>query len=190
MIREDKRLTAEIEPFVEYGETALLTVKITDEINAESLKVVLDDEEISLTSELTYEFNAEKLFAHNFVITAQTNDGEAIEKEVSVYVKDSVCPTMTITYDKPDGYYEGDDIVATIVAEDNVGIKRIEYTYDGVEYPIDENGQVTIPKIHVDTRCRCYSLGHIRQQHYSHKRVYSCIRRRFGKGSCQDRGRR
>ncbi|MCX4257905.1 MAG: hypothetical protein OSJ54_13395 [Oscillospiraceae bacterium] len=148
---EDKRLTAEIEPFVEYGETALLTVKITDEINAESLKVVLDDEEISLTSELTYEFNAEKLFAHNFVITAQTNDGEAIEKEVSVYVKDSVCPTMTITYDKPDGYYEGDDIVATIVAEDNVGIKRIEYTYDGVEYPIDENGQVTIPKIHVDT---------------------------------------
>lgn len=75
---EDKRLTAEIEPFVEYGETALLTVKITDEINAESLKVVLDDEEISLTSELTYEFNAEKLFAHNFVITAQTNDGEAI----------------------------------------------------------------------------------------------------------------
>ena len=148
---EDKRLTAEIEPFVEYGETAFLTVKITDEINVESLKVVLDDEEISLTDELTYEFKAEELFSHSFVITAQTNDGETIEKEASVYVKDSVCPTMTITYDKPDGYYEGEDIVATIVAEDNVGIKRIEYTYDGVEYPIDENGQVTIPKIHVDT---------------------------------------
>lgn len=148
---EDKRLTAEIKPFVEYGETALLTVKITDEINAESLKVVLDDEEISLTDELTYEFKAEELFAHKFVITAQTNSGETIEKEASVYVKDSVCPTMTITYDKPDGYYEGEDIVATIAAEDNVGIKRIEYTYDGVEYPIDENGQVTIPKIHVDT---------------------------------------
>lgn len=148
---EDKRLTAEIEPFVEYGETALLTIKITDDINAESVKAVLDDKEISLTDELTYEFNAEELFNHDFVITAQTNDGETIEKEVSVYVKDSVCPTMTITYDKPDGYYEGDDIIATIVAEDNVGIKRIEYTYDGVEYPIDENGNVTIPKIHVDT---------------------------------------
>ena len=147
---EDKRLTAEIEPFVEYGETAVLTVKISDEINADTLKVTLDGEEISLTNELTYEFNAEKLFEHKFVITAQTNDGEALEKEAPVYVMDSVCPTMTITYDKPDGYYEGDDIIATIVAEDNVGIKRIEYTYDGVEYPIDENGKVTIPKIHVD----------------------------------------
>lgn len=147
---EDKRLTAEIEPFVEYGESALLKVKITEEIDHETVKAVLDGKEISLTDELTYQFKAEELFEHSFVISAQTNDGETIEKTVPVFVMDSVCPSMTITYDKPDGYYEGDDIIVTIVAEDNVGIKRVEYTYDGIEYPIDENGKVTIPKIHVD----------------------------------------
>ena len=147
---EDKRLTAEIEPFVEYGESALLTVKITDEISPETLKATLDGKDISLSDELTYQFKAEELFEHSFVISAKTNDGEVIEKKVTVFVMDSICPTMTITYDKPDGYYEGDDIIATIVAEDNVGIKRVEYTYDGIEYPIDKDGKVIIPKIHVD----------------------------------------
>ena len=147
---EDRRLTAEIEPFVEYGESALLTVKITDEISPETLKVTLDGKDISLSDELTYQFKAEELFEHSFVISAKTNGGEVLEKEVTIFVMDSVCPTMTITYDKPDGYYEGDDIIATIVAEDNVGIKRVEYTYDGIEYPIDKDGKVIIPKIHVD----------------------------------------
>ena len=147
---EDKRLTAEIEPFVEYGESALLTVKITDEIFPETLKATLDGKDISLSDELTYQFKAEELFEHSFVISAKTNDGEVLEKKVTVFVMDSICPTMTITYDKPDGYYEGDDIIATIVAEDNVGIKRVEYTYDGIEYPIDKDGKVIIPKIHVD----------------------------------------
>ena len=147
---EDKRLTAEIEPFVEYGESALLTVKITDEISPETLKATLDGKDISLSDELTYQFKAEELFEHSFVISAKTNDGEVLEKKVTVFVMDSICPTMTITYDKPDGYYEGDDIIATIVAEDNVGIKRVEYTYDGIEYPIDKDGKVIIPKIHVD----------------------------------------
>lgn len=147
---EDKRLTAEIEPFVEYGESALLKIKITEEVDPETVKAVLDGKDISLTDELTYQFKAEELFEHSFVISAQTNDGEVIEKKVPVFVMDSVCPSMTITYDKPDGYYEGDDIVVTIVAEDNVGIKRVEYTYDGIEYPIDKAGKVTIPKIHVD----------------------------------------
>ena len=147
---EDRRLTAEIEPFVEYGESAFLTVRITNEISPETLKATLDGKDISLSDELTYQFKAEELFEHSFVISAKTNDGEVLEKKVTVFVMDSVCPTMTITYDKPDGYYEGDDIVATIVAEDNVGIKRVEYTYDGIEYPIDKDGKVIIPKIHVD----------------------------------------
>ena len=99
---EDKRLTAEIEPFVEYGESALLTVKITDEISPETLKSTLDGKDISLSDELTYQFKAEELFEHSFVISAKTNDGEVIEKKVTVFVMDSICPTMTITYDKPD----------------------------------------------------------------------------------------
>ena len=147
---EDKRLTASIEPFVEYGETALLTVSITEAVDASTIKAALNGETIQLSDSLTYEFTADELFEHKFVITAKTVDGEIIEKEVSTYVKDSICPSMTITYDKPDGYYEGDDIIATVVAEDNIGIKRVEYTYDGIEYPIDENGQVIIPNIHVD----------------------------------------
>ena len=148
---EDKRLTAEIEPFVEYGETEVLAVKISEEINADTLNVTLDGKEISLTSELTYEFKAEELFEHEFVITSQTNSGENIEINVSTYVIDSVCPTMTMTFDKPDGYYDGEDITATLIAEDNVEIKRIEYTFDGVEYPIDENGNVTVPKVSLTT---------------------------------------
>ena len=148
---EDRRLTASIEPIVEYGETAVLTVTATEAIDLTTLRAELDGEAIQLSDNLTYEFKAEEIFEHKFVISAMTYDGELVEKEVPVFVMDSVPPNMTMTFDKPDGYYDGEDITATLVAEDNVEIKRIEYTFDGVEYPVDENGNVTVPKVPLDT---------------------------------------
>ncbi len=148
---EDRRLTASIESIVEYGETAVLTVTATEAIDLTTLRAELDGEAIQLSDSLTYEFKAEEIFEHKFIISAMTYDDELVEKEVPVFVMDSVPPNMTMTFDKPDGYYDGEDITATLVAEDNVEIKRIEYTFDGVEYPVDENGNVTVPKVPLDT---------------------------------------
>lgn len=146
----DYRLMGEIQGLVEFGETAELKVTATDEVDKSTIAVTLDGEVISLSESLTYEFVGNELFNHTFVITASALSGEVITKEVTVNVVDTVCPEMTMTFDK-EMYDSGDDIVVTVIATDNVAIKRVEFTYDGKEYSIDENNQVTIPSATIET---------------------------------------
>ena len=140
----DRRLYAAIDGLVKYGETATLKVIASDEIDKSTISVQLNGEDIELTSELTYEFTGEKLFDNEFVVSAETTDGEKISITVNVTVYETDKPIITLTYDKEDGYYDHDDVIATVTAEDVSGIKRVQFLYDGVEYPIDENGVVII----------------------------------------------
>lgn len=145
----ETRLSASIAGIVEYGETTVLTITATEKIDKSTIKAMLNGESITLNSDLTYDFKAEKLFKNIFTITAKTTDGEELSLEISTQVVDTVLPTLTVTFDK-DTYKANENITAHVEAADNCGIKRVEFTFDGVEYPIDENGYVMVPSIVVE----------------------------------------
>lgn len=140
----DRRLYANIDGLVLYQNTAVYKVFASDEINKSTISVTLNGEKITLDKNLEYEFKGEKLFDNEFILTAKTNEGETITVKNTVTVHETDKPIVSIETDKNDGYYDHDDVIITVKAEDISGIKKIMFLYDGVEYPIDENGQVII----------------------------------------------
>ena len=138
----DEMLYAEIDGIVEYGKTAEYKVFASADIDKTTISVTLNGEKIDLAEDYTYEFKGEKLFDNEFVVTAKTADGDTVSFKNTVLVNEKEKPTVTVTLNKDSDIQEHDDIVVTVKAEDISGIKRILCLYDGVEMPLDENGQI------------------------------------------------
>lgn len=142
--KADERLYAVVDGLVEYGKSAMYKVTASDDIDKSTILVTLNGEKIELTDEYTYEFKGEKLFTNEFILTAETVDGEILTVKNSVLVYETEKPTVTVVLNKDKDIQEHDDIVITITAEDISGIRKIQCLYDGVEIPLDENGQMFI----------------------------------------------
>lgn len=138
----DERLYTIVDGLVKYGDTAVYKVVASDDIDNSTLSVTLNEKEIELTDDLTYEFKGEKLFNNEFVLTAKTRDGEELTVRNSVLVYETDKPILNVTLNKATNIQEHDNIVITVTAEDISGIKKIMCLYDGVEIQLDENGQI------------------------------------------------
>lgn len=140
----DRRLYASVDGLVLYEKTALYKVFASEDIDKSTISATLNGEKVALNNDLEYEFKAEKLFYNDFVLTAKTKDGETITVKNTVLVYETDKPTVTVELNKSTNIQEHDDIVITISAEDISGIRKIQCLYDGVEIPLDENGQMFI----------------------------------------------
>ena len=149
-VNTDNMLSGTISSTVEYGETAVFTVNASDEIDKNTITVLLNGESIPLNPDLTYTFTGNKLRKNTFAISAMTTSGAPVSSEVSTTVIDSVFPELTVTYDK-DSYEANEDITATVSTTDNCAIKRVEFCFDGKEYAVDANGKVVIPSVALTT---------------------------------------
>lgn len=140
----DRRLIASIDGLVLYKTTALYRVTASDEIDKSTISVTLNGEKITLNKDFEYEFKAEKLFENEFVLTAKTKDGETLTVKNTVLVYETDKPTVNIKLSKEKDIKEHEDVTVTVTAEDISGIKKIQCLFDGVEMPLDENGQTVI----------------------------------------------
>ena len=138
----DERLYTIVDGLVKYGDTAVYKVVASDDIDNSTLSVTLNEKEIELTDDLTYEFKGEKLFNNEFVLKAKTRDGEELTVRNSVLVYETDKPILNVTLNKATNIQEHDNIVITVTAEDISGIKKIMCLYDGVEIQLDENGHI------------------------------------------------
>lgn len=140
----DRRLIASIDGLVLYKTTALYRVTASDEIDKSTISVTLNGEKITLNKDFEYEFKSEKLFENEFVLTAKTKDGETLTVKNTVLVYETDKPTVNIKLSKEKDIKEHEDVTVTVTAEDISGIKKIQCLFDGVEMPLDENGQTVI----------------------------------------------
>lgn len=140
----DRRLIASIDGLVLYKTTALYKVTASDEIDKSTISATLNGEKITLDKDLEYEFKAEKLFDNEFVLTAKTKTGKTLTVKNTVLVYETDKPTVDIKLSKDKNIQEHEDVTVTIKAEDISGIKKIQCLFDGVEMPLDENGQTII----------------------------------------------
>jgi len=140
----DRRLIASIDGLVLYKTTALYKVTASDEIDKSTISATLNGEKIVLNKDLEYEFKAENLFENEFILTAKTVDGETITVKNTVFVHETDKPTVTVKLSKDKDIQEHEDVTVTVTAEDISGIKKIQCLFDGVEMPLDENGQTVI----------------------------------------------
>lgn len=140
----DRRLIASIDGLVLYKTTALYKVTASDEIDKSTISATLNGEKIVLNKDLEYEFKAEKLFDNEFVLTAKTKDGETITVKNKVFVHETDKPTVTVKLSKDRDIQEHEDVTVTVTAEDISGIKKIQCLFDGIDMPLDENGQTVI----------------------------------------------
>ena len=138
----DESLYADIKKNVKYGESAVYTVFAADDIDKSTISVTLDGKKITLAKDYTYEFKGDKLFDHEFVLTAKTKKGDVLTFKNTVTVYETDKPILSVKLSKDQGILEHEDIVATIKAEDISGIKKTMCLFDGVEMPIDKDGHV------------------------------------------------
>ena len=142
----DIRLVALIDKQVKLGETADLKIVASDEIDKSTITATLNGENITLDSELKYQFKGEKLFDNVFEITAKTLSGEFLSITLTVLVYETNKPKIGLVFTShEDGFhYAHDDITGTLTVTDESGIKEVHVYYDGEELSIDENNHVYI----------------------------------------------
>ena len=139
------------------GETARLTVNVNGGDGTE--RVLVDVNGNALTSDTNvYEYIPDSAGEYVFNITVETASGSRKTASVTVNVtepytppeQDVSAPIVEISLNK-DIYYEGDDVIVTVKAEDNVGVTTIVVTANGEELSADENGRYVIENAPVGT---------------------------------------
>lgn len=139
------------------GETARLTVNVNGGDGTE--RVYVDVNGNALTSDTNvYEYIPGAVGEYVFNVTVETASGDSKTVSVTVNVtepytppeQDVSAPSVELSLNK-DIYYEGDDIIITVKAEDNIGVTNTVVTVNGEELSADENGRFIIENAAVGT---------------------------------------
>ncbi|MBP0958420.1 MAG: VWA domain-containing protein, partial [Oscillospiraceae bacterium] len=139
------------------GETARLTVNVNGGDGTERVSVDVNGN--ALTSENNvYEYIPGAVGEYVFNVTVETASGNSKTVSVTVNVtepytppeQDVSAPSVDLSLNK-DIYYEGDDIIITVKADDNIGVTNIVLTVNGEELSADENGRFIIENAEVGT---------------------------------------
>ncbi len=127
------------------GDTITAEITATDNIGVTKIEAFVNDTEKEIDENNCIKI--ENAAEGEYVFTANAYDeagnmGTAAYT-INIVIVDDEAPVVTITPDK-EIYFEGDDIVFTVTAEDNVGVIELEVTVDGTAVTADENGNYTI----------------------------------------------
>ena len=132
------------------GETARLTVNVNGGDGTEKIYVDVNGKQLSSDTNV-YEYTPDSVGEYIFNVTVETASGASKTLSLSVNVvnkadipeQDTSAPTVEVSLDK-DIYYEGDDIIITVNAEDNVGVANIVVTVNEKEISPEESGKYII----------------------------------------------
>lgn len=83
---------------------------------------------------------------YKFEANAVTSSGKNISASATIEVVNSGKPIVDLIFDK-DSYAEGDDVIVTVTATDEIGIAGMALEYDGLQAELDENNSYTVKKI-------------------------------------------
>jgi hypothetical protein len=140
-VPNNELVTATLQETVEYGDKATLSVSVTEDVF--KLDVTLDNVSISLDENNKYEYSATVLGEHVFDIKAYDNDGRTQSILKKITVVDTKNPEIDVSFDKEE-YYEGDDVVITVTATDNVEVSKLNVQLNGKDITLDEHGRYII----------------------------------------------
>ena len=132
------------------GETARLTVNVNGGDGTEKIYVDVNGKQLSSDTNV-YEYTPDSVGEYIFNVTVETVSGASKTLSLSVNVvnkadipeQDTSAPTVEVSLDK-DIYYEGDDIIITVNAEDNVGVANIVVTVNEKEISPEKSGKYII----------------------------------------------
>ena len=74
---------------------------------------------------------------YKFEANAVTSSGKNISASATIEVVNSGKPIVDLIFDK-DSYAEGDDVIVTVTATDEIGIAGMALEYDGLQAELDE----------------------------------------------------
>ena len=139
------------------GETARLTVNVNGGDGTEKIYVDVNGKQLSSDTNV-YEYTPDSVGEYIFNVTVETASGASKTLSLSVNVvnkadipeQDTSAPTVEVSLDK-DIYYEGDDIIITVNAEDNIGVTNTVVTVNGEEMSADENDKFVIKNAAIGT---------------------------------------
>ena len=139
------------------GETARLTVNVNGGDGTERISVDVNGNALSSDTNV-YEYIPGAVGEYVFNVTVETASGDSKTVSVTVNVtepytppeQDVSAPSVELSLNK-DIYYEGDDIIITVKAEDNIGVTNTVVTVNGEALSADENGRFVIKNAAVST---------------------------------------
>ncbi|MCM1524507.1 MAG: polymorphic toxin-type HINT domain-containing protein [Ruminococcus sp.] len=129
------------------GETLPIYIEASDNSGEVFVTVTVNGESVPYDGSGVFEFRGEAYGIYEIMVYAGDAAGnkrwDGVNIAVNVRDQDISAPVVEIALDK-EIYYENDDIVITVKAEDNVGVDRITVTVNEEEVSLDENGKYVI----------------------------------------------
>lgn len=131
---------------IDLGDTARVTVNVNGGDGTEKITVDVNSKTVTSNTNI-YEYTPDSVGEYAFNVTVETSSGNRKTVSVSFNVteeydpdRDVSAPVVELTLDK-DSYFEGDDIIVTVKAEDNVGVTKTEVIVNGSEISPEANGK-------------------------------------------------
>ena len=141
---------------INLGDTARLTVNVNGGDGTEKITVDVNGKTVTSNTNV-YEYTPDSVGEYAFNVTVETSSGNSKTVSVSFNVteeydpdRDVSAPVVEFALDK-ESYFEGDDIIVTVKAEDNVGVTKTEVTVNGSEISPEANGKYVIKNAAVGT---------------------------------------
>lgn len=130
---------------VNVGEEAYFTVTATHEDKIKDIGYTLNGMPVTV-SDGKYILDTAEEGTYIFEANAVTSSGKNISASATIEVVNSGKPIVDLIFDK-DSYAEGDDVIVTVTATDEIGIAGMALEYDGLQAELDENNSYTVKKI-------------------------------------------
>ena len=130
---------------VNVGEEAYFTVNATHEDKIKDIGYTLNGMPVT-ASDGKYILDTAEEGTYIFEANAVTSSGKNISASATIEVVNSGKPIVDLIFDK-DSYAEGDDVIVTVTATDEIGIAGMALEYDGLQAELDENNSYTVKKI-------------------------------------------
>lgn len=130
---------------VNVGEEAYFTVNATHEDKIKDIGYTLNGMPVT-ASDGKYILDTAEEGTYTFEANAVTSSGKNISASATIEVVNSGKPIVDLIFDK-DSYAEGDDVIVTVTATDEIGIAGMALEYDGLQAELDENNSYTVKKI-------------------------------------------
>lgn len=136
------------------GETLPIYINASDDSGEVFVTVTVNGEEVPYDNSGIFSFTGGTYGIYEIMVYASDAAGnkrwDGVNIAVNVKDQDFSAPTVDIVLDK-EIYYENDDIIFTVNAEDNVGVDRVTVTVDSSEILPGENGKYIIENISIGT---------------------------------------
>jgi hypothetical protein len=134
-------------PQIELGESLPISVIATDDSGNVSVTLTCNDTDMPLMND-TAVFTPDTVGEYSFTARAEDKSGNYTEKSFTIIVTEKVIidnerPSVAIKLNK-DTYFQGDNIVITVTASDNIGVTKTILLVDGAEVPLDQNNSAVI----------------------------------------------